>query len=98
MEGMERDEGRCQMKKQQVLKDLRMARAAATMENAGFHDMGGSMLARFSNDGVTMRTMPVEETEYIRERTKLYRESWIIGMIDAAIAEIEREPKPRRVR
>jgi hypothetical protein len=29
-------------------------------------------------------------TDFIRERTRLYRDSWIVGPLDVAIAELER--------
>lgn len=29
------------------------------------------------------------DTEYIKEKTKLYRETWIIGFLDSIIKEME---------
>lgn len=79
------------MKKQQVLRLLREARVSATLLHAGFDDIGGSTLVRLSPDGKLRRCEPVNETEYIKERTALYRQSWIIGPLDSAIALIERK-------
>ncbi len=67
------------MKTKQVLKLLKDAREAATMERASFHLPGHNMFADADAD-----------TTAIREATRLYRETWIIYRLDEAIAEIER--------
>lgn len=67
------------MKKQQVLAQLREALAGAEMERANFDAF---------MDTVTLEQGQV--TGFIRERTRLYRDSWIIAPLKRAIAEIER--------
>lgn len=89
------------MKMQALLRRLREARKAATMEHAGFDDLGGSTLVRFCPNPIAAslpRTDPENETEYIKQRTALYRQSWIIGPIDEAIALVEAEQSRRRVK
>jgi hypothetical protein len=48
-------------------------------------------LARFgqlANKGL-LPTTEAEVTEFIKQRTRLYRESWIIAPLEEAIREIE---------
>lgn len=64
-----------------ILNDLRAARDAATMANASFG---------FPHDTVTAShhlqdTVTQHPDEYIKEATRLYRQSWIIGPLDNAI-------------
>lgn len=72
-----------------LLKDLKEARRAATMERASFDTMGGSLLQRTSKSG-DIQSEPQPETEYIVERTALYRDTWIVSPLDSAIALVER--------
>lgn len=70
------------MKRRQVLADLHAALRAARMERASF-----SNICNPNDDcGVTEKNV----TEFIKERTRRYRESWIIGPLELAIAELER--------
>lgn len=68
------------MQTRSVLKKLNDALAAAKMGSAGFSLTPGG----FSSEA---------DTAAIIEATKLYRESWIIGPLVEAIAEIERSAK-----
>lgn len=83
------------MKTQHVLRLLYEARNAARMASARFSDTDGSDLVRLSTIG-TVRTEPVDETKYIVERTKLFRESWVIAPLTRAIDEIEHEVERRK--
>ncbi len=67
------------MRTKEVLARLREARKAATFDSACF-----SLSGWMSNN---------QDTALICEITRLYRESWIIGPLDEAIAEIERSVK-----
>ena len=67
------------MRKREVLAQLREALAAAEMERADFDAY---------MDTVTLEHGQV--TTFIRERTRIYRDSWIIAPLKRAIKEIER--------
>lgn len=72
------------MQTKEVLRNLKDALQAARMESCGFTLPGRPYFNQ-------------EDTPAIVEATRLYRESWIIGPIERAIAEIERsQPKPKR--
>lgn len=61
-------------RRERVLSKLREALRAAQMNDANF-------------DGISNSS---RETQFIRERTRLYRESWIIEPLQQAIAELEK--------
>lgn len=65
------------MKLKQVIKWLEEARDMATMETM---ELG-------------MGKAGEELTKTVRESTRLYRETWIIPQIDAALEELKREVK-----
>lgn len=74
-----------------IISALLEARSAANMEKASFG---------FPNDTVTVNQHAQAEqtlhpTDYIKKRTKLYRQSWIISRIDEVLewAGVE-PPKP----
>lgn len=77
------------MKIQAIQSALGKARAAATLENAEF----GSV---WRNQGTPVPVKmadgsPVTEanvTDFIRERTRLYRDTWVIPRIEEALALI----------
>lgn len=56
---------------------LKEARRAATMEQAGFG---------FSTDTLVVAGKTVGVTEFIKESTRVYRETWIIPQIDEVLA------------
>lgn len=73
-----------------LLDELRAARGHATMERASFHNCCHlpSAPAEFE-DG--RRVIERNVTDFIRERTHIYRASWIIGPLDEAIAMVTKE-------
>lgn len=71
------------MRKRDILKNLEEALEATRMEKAGFGDI-------CSNKTVTLEESEV--TDFIRERTLLYRRTWIIYRLERAI-EIIKESK-----
>lgn len=83
------------MKLRQLRKIIADAREIATMERAGFRELGHGSALTFE-DGSTVTESNV--TEFIRERTRLWRSTWILGPLDEALAlideEIERGRKP----
>lgn len=78
-------------KAREMLSLIKEARRAATMErmSVGWPGEMVSVSGTFAgdNDGVTT------PDEYIREKTKSYRQSWIIGPLDEIIAELEKAAK-----
>ena len=76
------------MKKKLILGLLRDARTAATMERMEVSNICARQTepVLFENgDAVTEGVV----SDFIRERTRIYRESWIISTIDEAIALIK---------
>lgn len=71
-----------------LLAELKEARRAATLERASFEWTGEtvSTVGSFRGDTDGIET----PTNYIRRKTKSYRESWIIGPLDRVIEELER--------
>ena len=71
-----------------LLAELKEARRAATLERASFGWTGETVSTnnsfRNGEDGVET------PTNYIRRKTRSYRESWIIGPLDRVIEELER--------
>ena len=63
------------------------ARRHATMENAGFKDICASGVPMFNGEPLTEKHV----TEFIKERTRLHRESWILPDLDEVLAEIDAE-------
>lgn len=61
-----------------VLQELKEIRRIATMEQAGFSP----------NHGLSDKAF----TEQIREATRIWRESWILGPLDGVIAWGQGEP------
>jgi hypothetical protein len=78
-------------KARELLAEAKEARRAATMQkmSVGWPGETISKAGTFAGfeDGVTT------PDEYIREKTRLFRESWIIGPLDRIIAELERASK-----
>lgn len=64
---------------------LKEVRESATMERAGF----GMPEDRVTWSGGFNGEGSAHPTEYIREQTRLYRESWIIAPLDKLIAKLE---------
>ena len=71
-----------------LLAELKEARRAATLERASFGWTGETVSTnnsfRNEEDGLE------KPTDYIRRKTRIYRESWIIGPLDRVIEELER--------
>lgn len=67
---------------------LRDVRKHLQMETCGFDNICDPNGPPRLKDGrvVTERTV----TQFIRERTKLWRESWVLGPLDEVIAKLER--------
>lgn len=74
------------MRKREVLELLNRALIDARMERAGFNSI--------AHEG-PLPTTEAEVTEFIKERTRIYRESWIISPIQRAINLIEQDGKKR---
>lgn len=67
--------------KEEILREVRDAIRAATMEGAGFNALGDSEYH-----------LPKDEEEvnaFIKNRTKLYRQSWIIGPLERVVKHLE---------
>lgn len=75
------------MKKKRIILRVESALAHASMFNAGFSNIcvGGSERPRFT-DGRLVTEANV--TEFIRERTDLWRRTWIISPLEAALEEL----------
>lgn len=71
-----------------LLAELKEARRAATLESASFEWDGETVTTRgsFASDEDGIET----PTNYIRRKTRLYRESWLIGPLDRVIEELEK--------
>lgn len=65
-----------------LLATLRQVVADAKMERASFSNL--------ANKG-PFPTTEAEVTEFIKQRTRLYCQSWIIGPLEDAIAELEED-------
>lgn len=65
-----------------LLTTLRQVVTDAKMERASF--------SQLASKG-PFPTTESEVTEFIKQRTRLYRESWIIGPLEEAIKDIEEE-------
>ena len=79
-----------------LLAELKEARRAATLEGASFER------ASFDFTGETVRTNgsfagdedgAETPTNYIKRKTRIYRQSWIIEPLDRVIEELERVAK-----
>lgn len=68
---------------EKVLNELRSAKRASTMEHANFDDM-------FFDESKLPKTSK-EITPYIKEKTRLFRHSWITSPIERAIQIIKEE-------
>lgn len=66
-----------------MLDQIKDARRAATLEQASFG---------WRTDLVQLNSQPAENvTDFIRRKTELYRETWIIPQLDAVIRWAEGE-------
>lgn len=65
--------------KSQIIQQLREIRNIATMENASF---------RVGDDP---GPFGADVTDLVRQATRLWRNSWIVGPLDELIAELERD-------
>ena len=68
------------MKTAQVIQQLKEIREISTMKNASFHV--GDEPFPFGAD----------VTDLVRQATRLWRDSWIIGPLDELITELEKQP------
>lgn len=78
-------------KARELLAEAKEARRAATMEKMGIGWPGETVTITGSVMGRDDRTTTPDE--YIKEKTRLYRQSWIIGPLDRIIEELERVAK-----
>ena len=72
---------------QRILKELYAARKAATLEKARFGFPTDTVTATHHFEG----SMTMHPTDYIKTRTQLYRESWIISALDNVISWAENQ-------
>ena len=74
-----------------LLAELKEARRAATLERASFEFTGETVRTNgsFAGDEDGAET----PTNYIKRKTRLYRQSWIIEPLDRVIEELERVAK-----
>jgi hypothetical protein len=72
------------MRKQQLKAFIKSARASAALTRADFDGLGSR-----PDDVITLKESEV--TDFIRERTRLYRETWIINYLDEALRIIDGE-------
>jgi hypothetical protein len=75
----------------ELLAEAKEARRAATMERMSVAWPGAKITVSgsFAGDG----DGEMNPDDYIRETTRLYRESWIIGPLDRIIEELEKAAK-----
>lgn len=73
-----------------ILDELKAARQSATMEDASFDWPDSTMTASCRSGNFNGRP-----DAFIKERTRLYRQSWIISRLDTIIAWAEGEPAKR---
>lgn len=75
-------------KARELLSIAKEARRAATMERMSVEWTGETVTTNnsFLNDEDGIET----PSNYIRRKTRLYRESWIINPLDEIIAELEK--------
>lgn len=74
------------MRKREVLELLNRALTSARMDRADFNSI------------IPLENLPkteIEVTKFIKDRTRLYRESWIVNPIKRAINLIEQDGKKR---
>lgn len=60
---------------------LQSARQAATFDNAHFHN-SGEKITMHHIDGTTTTLTGQAITDFIKKRTRLYRQSWILAYLD----------------
>jgi hypothetical protein len=70
------------MRKQKIINDLKDAIENAKFENASFGDPTLNRVRDFPE-------FEKDVTPWIKERTRLFRETWIIPFLESALAEIE---------
>lgn len=71
----------------EILTKIKEARAAATMENASF-GFKSEVVSSNPHACPPIIDMPIDE--FIKERTRPYRDSWIINYLDEVIEWAER--------
>jgi hypothetical protein len=75
------------MRKREVLEILNRALVDARMERASFSRL---------HDKEPFPTTEAEVTEFIKERTRIYRDSWIISPLEQAIRLIKADGQKQR--
>jgi hypothetical protein len=71
------------MNKAKLIEDLKKIRKDATMQTANFSQLP-------TGEVFTYPTYETEVTAFIEERTRLWRDTWIVGMLDEVINDLER--------
>ena len=75
------------MRKRELLEILNRALLDAQVERASFSQL---------HSKGPFPTTEAEVTAFIRERTRIYRESWIIAPLKSAIKLVAQDGKPRK--
>lgn len=65
----------------ELTRELLRAKEAATMERMNVQP--------FAREGLAITVPEINVDTFIREKTRLYRETWIIARIDRVIAHLE---------
>ena len=74
------------------LKTLRQVRSVLTMESAGFGKAIDEHVLLCDGEGNPIRgATPIKAAEYVRDRTRLWRDTWVLGPLDAIIADLEKD-------
>lgn len=78
------------------LKTLRQVRNIATTETASFGSIGEHVVPGFMTpEGFHAYThraaAPMASSDYIRDRTRLWRTTWVVGPLDALLADLEKD-------
>jgi hypothetical protein len=71
------------MNKAKLIADLKSIRKDATMGTANFNQIP-------TGETFTYPTKESEVTAFIEERTRLWRDTWIVGMLDEVINDLQR--------
>jgi hypothetical protein len=70
------------MRKKQIIEDLEDALKSASFENTGFKNL-------WSEENDPLPKTEKEVDEFIKRRTRLYRETWIIHPIERALKALK---------
>ena len=74
------------------IRELKELRRIATMENASFGMPGDHVIHHAWGPDAVPGGEKKDTTEFIADRTRLWRQSWLIGPLDDLIAWAEGQP------